>query len=164
MAQAFEVGADIATILGIPILVVTYALGVVAESKRAEQATYDALDERYLDWQRIAATHPRLDIGDHPRSGTKIKLTADELITRRCLYQILISTFERAFLMYRRAPSGLRVRQWRGWQEYIDSFCRRPSFIDAFFGGATPSVEYSGTFDRDFERYLIDRMRLNGAF
>lgn len=164
MAQAVEIGADIATILGIPILIITYALGLRADSRRAEQSTYDALDERYLEWQRMAATYPRLDIGDHPRTTASIRLKADELVTRRCLYQILISTFERAYLMYQRAPSRLRARQWLGWQDYIDSFCDRPAFVDAFFGGSKPRADYSGTFDRDFERYLIDRMSRNGVF
>lgn len=151
--------ADVATGLGVPIFVISYVAGVISERRRVEEATYDALDDRYIAWQHIAAANPRLDLGDysHPREATE--LSADEVATRRILYQILLSTFERAFLMYRKQSSSLRRRQWEGWLDYIDGYCRRPAFVDAYFGGHPPSDRHFGTFDRDFEAFMIERLR-----
>ena len=55
--------ANLATALGVPIFVISYVAGALAERRRAEEATYDALDDRYIAWQQLAAANPRLDAG-----------------------------------------------------------------------------------------------------
>lgn len=112
----------------------------------------------------MAVQFPRLDIADSPLKSPPANLTDEEVAVRRTLYQILLATFERAYLMYKDKSSKLRTSQWKGWDAYLDSYCDRPPFIDAFFNGLPPSTDYSATFDQDFEAYVKDKLQARGIF
>ncbi|MEQ1617781.1 MAG: hypothetical protein ABL883_05505 [Terricaulis sp.] len=154
--------ANTATILGVPIFLISYLSNQAAERKRAEYGTYDALDEKYVEFQKLAIQYPKLDIADAPMPASDVQLSAEEIAVRRTLYQILIATFERAFLMYKDKSDQMRLRQWQGWDQYLESYCDRPAFVDAFFNGTKPSAEYSPTFDRDFEAYMKKKFSARG--
>lgn len=146
--------AHVATILGVPIFLVTHLGNLIAERRRAEYGTYDALDEKHVEFQKLAVQYPHLDIADSPLPATDVALSPTDLAIRRTLYQILLATFERAYLMYRGKSGSIRKRQWAGWDTYVRAYCARPAFVDAFFMGTGPSWDYTATFDRDFETYL----------
>lgn len=155
LLETLEAMAYVATILGIPIFLLSYLINQAAERKRAEYGTYDALDEKYVAFQTLAVQHAELDIADTPLATPPTALTDTQIATRRTLYQILLATFERAFLMYKDKSDKLRTRQWDGWDKYLRSYCDRPAFVDAFFNGETARLDYSATFDKDFEAYLM---------
>lgn len=160
--RALEAFAYIATILGIPIFLFSYLTNQAAERRRAEYGTYDALDEKYVEFQRLAVQYPRLDIADSPLKKPHEDLNDEEIVIRRTLYQILFATFERAYLMYKDKSDRLRANQWKGWDAYLEAYCDRAAFVDAFFNGQPPSAEFSPTFDHDFELYVKEKLRARG--
>ena len=87
--------ANTATRLGVPMFLISYLSNQAAERKRAEYGTYDALDEKYVEFQKLAIQYPKLDIADAPMPASDVQLSAEEIAVRRTLYQILIATFER---------------------------------------------------------------------
>lgn len=124
------------------------ALEAAEERKRAE--AYDALDEKYIDFQRLCLQYPYLDIFDIrdttslPIDEGQVKIAAkQELIA----FTLLFSIFERAYVMYQDTDEKTRTRQWAGWEEYIRMYCERPNFRAAW--------EISGqTFDTNFQDYM----------
>jgi len=111
-----------------------------------EYGTYNALDDKCLDFVKLCLQRPHLDIFDVVDREPK-SLTDEQKKEEQSAFTILISIFERAFLMYRRQSSKLRDKQWSGWEEYIKSFATRQNFRDAF--------SVSGrTFDTEFQEYM----------
>lgn len=154
--------AYVATILGVPIFLFSYLSNQAAERKRAEYGTYDALDEKYVEFQMLAIQHPKLDIADAPMPISSAQLGPEDVAVRRTLYQILIATFERTFLMYKDKSDRMRKRQWEGWDAYVELYCDRPAFVDAFFNGLPPRADFSATFDLDFEAYMKQKFSKRG--
>ena len=135
-----------AVILGVPVALTQYIRATRKEQRDREYGTYDALDEKYLQFQRLCLAHSRLDVWDIP-DPKRQELSPQELKQECLLFTILFAIFERAFLMYSDMSSEVKRRQWQGWDKYIRAYCSRTNFRDAW--------KVSGsTFDTDFEEYM----------
>lgn len=136
----------IIVILGLPLAYFQYRRTKRKEKKDREYGTYNALDEKYLEFQKLCLDHPYLNIFDIPDEVPKVlndKQKKEELI----LLTMLFSIFERAYLLYSDQYSEIKTKQWIGWDSYIKSYCMRKNFLIAW--------EISGsTFDTDFEKYM----------
>jgi hypothetical protein len=76
-APAISLLADVATGLGIIFFLFSYRSAKQAERRATEQATYDATDQRYLDFQHLAVEHSQLDIAEIPMAKSPA-LSADQ--------------------------------------------------------------------------------------
>lgn len=159
-----------ATLLGVPILLITYITSIIAEGHRREVGTYETLESQYVEFQKLALMNPRLDVADTPLT-TPQPLHDGELAQQRTLYMILFSLFERAFLMYRPMIFGelgralmsrTRRQQWRGWVSYAERYLERTSCREAWFNGEAPKVDVRQDFDDDFERFMMRLMKKKG--
>jgi hypothetical protein len=111
-----------------------------------EYGTYNALDDKYHDFLNLCLQRPRLDIFDI-QDAKPLPLSDEEKKEELIIFTILISIFERAYLMYFRQSSKLRRRQWSGWEDYIRDYAKRKNFQEAF--------RISGiTFDTDFQVFM----------
>lgn len=146
----FEILANIATLLGVPIAIWLFANEKRRERLDREYGTYDALDEKYIDYLKLCLEHPNLDVYDYTKSEIdqflykkNQKIEKNELI----LFTILISIFERSFLMYKDQSTALKKEQWAGWDEYIKDYASRDNFRLAW--------KILGTqFDANFLHYM----------
>ncbi len=133
-------------LLGVPVALVQYFRAVKKEQQDREYGTYNALDEKFLQYQNLCLAHSELDIFDVP-DATPTTLTAEQRKQELIAFTILFSVFERAYLMYHDQSTGLKQKQWTGWDEYIQGFCRRQNFKRAW-------IESGATYDKDFEQYI----------
>ena len=146
--EYLETASWVVVILGVPTALWSYAQTRHKDRETKEYETYNALDEKFLDFQRFCLEHPYLDVFD-VKDKAPVALTDLQKKEELIAFTILFAIFERAFVMYRTQQTDFRQRQWSGWQEYIDSFCRRDNFVRAW--------ERSGnTFDQAFQDYMID--------
>lgn len=149
-----QAGANIVTILGI-----TFALAGLVISMRTffnerkkehlerEYGTFDSLDNKYVEFMYACSQYPNLDLFSEPLGSTRVA-SKEDLITERALYSVLISIFERAFVMFeRRAGDELRDLQYIGWIECMRSYCMRQSFINEW-------NKIGNQFDDDFQKKL----------
>jgi hypothetical protein len=160
-----------ATLVGVPILLISYITSMLAESRRREVGTYDSLESQYVDFQKLALGHPDLDVAD-TRLPSPPAPDGAQLAQQRTLYMVLFSLFERAYLLYkptflggmlgRLFMSATRLRQWRGWVSYIDRYLERESCRHAWFNGEAPHEDDGQDFDPRFERFMLRRMRKLG--
>lgn len=133
----------LAILLGVPVALWQHRRAVHKEQEDREGGTYDALDEKFLEYQRICLDHTDLDIADVAQP-LAVELTPEQRRAELIAFTFLMSVFERAFLMYRTQSGVVRRRQWSGWEEYMRDFAGRLNFRAAW--------EVSGrTFDEDFQ-------------
>jgi len=133
-------------ILGIPIGLIRYWLTKRKEQRGRDDATFDALDHKFMEFQRLCLDFPELDIFDVPDKNAKDKnefQRKQELIA----FTFLFSIFERAHRTYKDVSKKSKKIEWTGWQEYIQQFCVRENFLNAW-------KESGRTFNSDFQNYM----------
>lgn len=118
--------ANIATALGIIVAIILYFKDRNKDRNDNFFQTYDTIDDKYIDFLKICIENPEL--GCHLQSIDKDNLTEDQKIQRLAVFETLISIFERAFLLYKRQPKKIKIHQWEGWAEYIETWFCKPSF------------------------------------
>jgi len=133
-------------LFGVAIGLVQYLRAVKKEQLDREYGTYNALDEKFLEFQNLCLAHPDLDIFDVP-DKTPGTLTAEQQKKELIAFTILFSIFERAYLMYHDQSTAIKQKQCTGWDEYIQDFCKRENFKRAWH-------ESGATYDKDFEQYI----------
>ena len=148
-----EILSHVVVLVGVPFGLYRYIRTVQKEQQDREYGTYNALDEKYIEFQRLCLDHPELDIFDVPRPGPK-PLSEDQARQELIIFTILFAIFERAYLMYSDESTRLKKNQWSGWDEYIRSYCRRANFVKAWTASGA-------TFDKNFEVYMAKALSPN---
>jgi hypothetical protein len=140
-----EILSYITIVVGLPLAILQFRRTARKEQADREYGTYNALDEKYLDFLRLCFDHPRLDIFDI--AGGSPELSADERKQELVAFTMLFSILERAFLMYSDQTSVIKARQWSGWHDYVTEYCRRSNFRSAW--------RVAGDmFDTEFYNYI----------
>ena len=153
----------IVSIIGVPVAIVLYARSLLAEKHAREWAIYEAVQEKYMNFLDTALSRPKVGVLWTEPDVLKGELSADERIDQDLLFNILTSIFERAFLVYRRASSAQRKRQWAGWESFIEAYARRRNFREWWRAYAESPV-ITNQYDLGFERYLNERIeRADGS-
>ena len=138
--------SKIIVILGLPLAFLQYQRTKRKEKRDREYGTYNALDEKYLEFQKLCLDYTHLDIFDIP-DDNPVLLNQEQKKQELIIFTMLFSIFERAYLLYSDQYSNIKKRQWIGWDSYIKSFCKRENFLNAW--------NISGeTFDTKFETYM----------
>ena len=109
-----------------PLAVIAYIQVKKTERLEKEYQTYDDLDNRFFEYQKLALQYYDLDILDVPNNDPSLafdKKRKQEMVA----YAILFSLFERAYLMFSNQADTFRLRQWSGWKRFLDDFIRRES-------------------------------------
>ena len=117
---------------GMVVSIRTYRDGKEKERLRQEYGTYDELDNKYVEFMYTCAALPRLDLLSVPLQGER-DLTHEELRMERALFAVLISIFERVFVMFtnrldKNDCKEVYKTQYNGWIDCMRSYCTRPSF------------------------------------
>lgn len=145
-ANTLDILVKIAQLVGIPVGIVVYGLNKRKERLDREYGTYNALDEKYVEYLTLCLEHDDLDVADVPK-GRAEPLTPEQRRRELIMFSILLSIMERAYLMYRDESDAARQSQWEGWSAYIVDWSRRPNFASA-------APVLSQQFDRRFSEYL----------
>lgn len=145
-----ETCSYIVVLLGVPVAIYQFVRATQKEAADREYGTYNALDEKYIEFQKICFDHPALNIFDISDRAPK-ELSEEEKKQELIAFTVLFSIFERAFLMYHDQDSDIKARQWTGWNDYILSYCSRKNFRDAW--------GISGqTFDTKYQEFMLSLM------
>lgn len=129
-----------------PLAVIAFLKVKKTERLEKEYKTYDELDNRFFEYQKLALEYYDLDILDVPNNDPSLafdKKRKQEMVA----YAILFSLFERAYLMFSSQADTFRERQWSGWKRFLKDFIRRESVRTAW----QLSKE---TYDTDFQAFM----------
>lgn len=145
-----QVIAHIVTILGLPWAIIILYKEKKKERLDREHGTYDALDDKYIHFLELCLERPEVDLFDVPINinNPEDKNTRDGKI----LFLILISILERAYIMYSDQSSSIKRKQWSGWVEYIDDYCKRKNFRELW-------EELSDQFEAEFVSFINLRVQ-----
>lgn len=150
-SDLIELASHVVSLVGIPIAVALFFLEKRRERLDREYGTYNALDDKYIEYLKLCLQYPELNLYYVPMRLQPAALDPTQEIQRLALFEILVSQMERAYLMYFGQPKGFRSEQWRGWSVYIDKWMKRPDF-----GQLLGSID-SDQYDAAFVDYLTSR-------
>jgi hypothetical protein len=114
-----------------PLALFGYLTAKHKEQLEREYRTYDELDNKFLEYQKLALQHD-LDLIEAPDNS--VTLSPDrlrlkrELVTASCGFAL----FQRAFLMFHGQSNTFKARQWKGWDRLLNSFLLRPGVRHAW--------------------------------
>ena len=146
--EFMELLSYIATVIGIPLALMTFIHQEKKERQSEQEEIYDKLMEHYSEIQEKLFEYPELDQHEIP-------LTDPEANRRQqILYEMLVSLFERAFILLYGETDPAYQRMWNSWLDYIDIWASRPNFRAAL------PIMMRGE-DRDFADFMTIATGMN---
>ena len=143
--NALEILAFLAVILGVPIALYSFLQEKKRERRDREYGTYNALDDKYIEYVQLCLKNPDLDVFDVPRKDGQ-ELSPEQSRREVMVFTFLVSILERAFLMYRDQSTEIKRDQWSGWDQYMHDWFSRDNFQHAW-------AIVAPQFDEDFVKY-----------
>ncbi|MGP1717541.1 MAG: hypothetical protein ACTS9Y_10225 [Methylophilus sp.] len=124
--QTWEMLSYIVTVVGLPLAILTFMLEQRKERENEDEEVYQLLADNYTDFLKLVMANPDLQL----RSLSQSKAMSEEQEERKLvLFEILISLFERAYLLaYDEDMRGKALRRWMSWEDYMREWCGRKDF------------------------------------
>jgi hypothetical protein len=137
----------VATVIGIPLATVTYILQEKKERQNEQEEIYDKLMGHYTVIQEKLFEFPELDVHD------KTLDNFEDARRQYILYQMVVSLFERSYILLASETDPAYQRMWNSWEDYIREWIRHPNFI-----AALPRLMEGE--DKDFVSYMAELSKL----
>ncbi len=127
--ELLEAASYVVTVVGLPFAIAVYLLDQRRERANEEEETYLRLADEYASFMRLVLDNADLRLGTAPE---RVALSDEQLERKRVLFAILVSLFERAYvLVYEERMNRQQRRLWLTWEDYMREWCRRTDFRDA---------------------------------
>ena len=122
----WELLSYIVTVFGLPLAIFSFLHEQRKERENEEEEVYQQLSDAYTDFLKLVIANPDLKL----RSQASAPDLSEEQAERtRVMFEILVSLFERAYLLaYEEKMTGKQLRRWRSWEDYMREWCRRGDF------------------------------------
>lgn len=141
-----EAGSYIMTIVALPFAIVVFIHEQRKERVKEDEEIYQRLADEYSEFLQLVLQHPDLRLMGEPQQA--INLSDEQIERRNILFDILVSLFERAFiLVYEVGMDRQAARLWQSWEDWMRAWCRR-----ADFRSQLPSLLLGE--DADFSAYI----------
>jgi hypothetical protein len=122
----WELLSYVVTTVGLPLAIIVFVYEQKKERDNEDEEVYQLLSDNYQDFLKIALAHPDLHLFS-PEETTE--LTDEQRESRLIIFNMLISLFERAYLLlYSQKMSSQQRRRWLSWEDYMREWCRREDF------------------------------------
>lgn len=122
-----EVLSYIVTIFGLPLAILVFIYEHRKERRGDDEEIYQRLSDEYVSFQKLVLANADLRLLRPP--GRSVELTEEQEERKLALFNILVSLFERAYLLVYEADMDRQTaRLWRSWEDYMREWCRRPDF------------------------------------
>lgn len=124
--KTWELISYIVTVFGLPLAIFAFIWQQRKERENEEEAVYQMLSDAYTDFLKLVMQNPDLQL----RSQTIINdLTEEQRERTNVIFKILISLFERAYLLaFDNKMSLKQTRRWASWDDYMREWCQRDDF------------------------------------
>lgn len=117
----------IVTVVGLPFGIYAFMKEQRKERKNEEEEVYVQLSDQYSEFLELVLKNADLQLTTRTTPGSP--LTPEQFERRSVLFEILVSLFERAYiLVYEDKMDPQAARLWRSWEDYMREWCRRPDF------------------------------------
>jgi hypothetical protein len=136
----------VVTIVALPFGIWVFIKEQQKERINDDEELYLQLSDEYSKFLRLVLSNADLHLMTQARPDEPFN--ADQIERRNILFELLISIFERAYiLVYEEHMSRQASRLWQTWEDYMRYWCRRADFRSPF------DVLLEGE-DPDFRTYI----------
>lgn len=124
--ETWELASYVVTVVGLPLAIAAYVYEQRKERANEEEAVYQLLSDNYQDFLKVVLENADLKLFSTPRM---IDLSAEQRERMMAIFGMLISLFERAYLLlYEPKLTPSQLRRWRSWEDYMREWVRREVF------------------------------------
>jgi hypothetical protein len=124
-----EAASYIVTIVGLPLAIGVFILDRRRDRQTDEEEIFLRLSDEYADFMRLVIDNADLHLLSPAVKG---ELSEDQQERKHALFAILVSLFERAYvLVYEDRMSRQQQRLWQSWEDYMHEWCQRQDFRNA---------------------------------
>lgn len=148
LLEFMEFLSYVATVVGIPLAIIMFRVQENKERQNEQEEIYDKLMEQYTGIQEKLFEFPELDMHEKPLANP------EDSRRQYILYQMVVSLFERAFILLASETDPAYQRMWNSWVDYIREWAVRPNFRDAL-----PHLMEGE--DKDFVAYMAQLTNLS---
>lgn len=127
--QWVEALSYVVTIFGFPLAIMVFLYEQRRERANEEEEIYQRLSDEYAAFLRLVLENSDLQL--LRKQGGEAPLTEEQRERKFALFNILVSLFERAYiLVYEETMDKQTRRLWLSWEDYMREWCRRKDFRD----------------------------------
>ena len=150
LLETLEMLSYVVTIVGLPLAIATFVWEQRKERRNEEEEIFQRLSDEYREFLKLVLDNADLHL--LRREGARAELTEEQQERRQAIFGILISLFERAYLLvYEEHMDKQTRRMWQSWEDYMREWVRRADFRDAL-----PAL-LEGE-DEEFTNYISELM------
>jgi hypothetical protein len=146
MRDIWELLSYVVTVIGLPFALIVFILEHRKERQNEQEEIFQRLSDEYREFLKLVLDNADLHL--LRRDASRRELTPEQTERRLAVFGILISLFERAYLLvYEDKMDKQTTRLWKSWEDYMREWVRRPDFCEAL-------PELLEGEDEDFRRYI----------
>lgn len=125
-----ELCSYIVTIIGLPFAIIVFLIEQRKERQNEEEEIFQRLSDEYREFLKLVLDNADLQLVR--KEKTQLELSDEQKERRFVIFGILISLFERAYLLvYEKDMDKQAQRLWQSWEDYMREWVRRADFRDA---------------------------------
>ena len=127
LLEQLEALSYVVTIIGLPFAIWIFVAERRKQRLNDDEELYLQLADDYEKFLKLVLDHPDLHLMTQTEPAPA--LNPDQLERRNVLFEILVSIFERAYiLVYEERMGRQAARLWSTWEDYMRAWCRRSDF------------------------------------
>jgi len=124
--EHWEMLSYVVTVFGLPLAIFSFLHEQRKERENEDEEVYQQLSDTYTDFLKLVIENPDLKLRSQISTPD---LNEEQTERMQVMFEILISLFERAYLLvYEEKMSQKQLRRWRSWEDYMREWCRREDF------------------------------------
>jgi hypothetical protein len=125
--QIAELAFYIVEVFGLPFAIFVFILEQRKERQNEEEEIFQRLSDEYREFLKLVLDNADLQL--LRRHGARQDWTEEQKERRDAIFGILISLFERAYLLvYEERMDKQELRRWKSWEDYMREWVRRVDF------------------------------------
>ena len=114
----------------LPFAIVVFVIERRKERYAEEEEIYQRLSDEYTNFLKLVLDNSDLQL--LRKNASLSQLSEEQMERKLALFGILVSIFERAYLLvYEERMSKQTRRLWSSWEDYMREWCRRSDFRKA---------------------------------
>ena len=146
MRETWEMLSYVVTVIGLPLAIAVFIYEQRKERRNEDEEIFQRLSDEYREFLKLVLDNADLQL--LRREAVQHDFTEEQKERRLAIFGILISLFERAYLLVYEDDMGKQTRRlWQSWEDYMREWVRRTDFR-----AALPQL-LEGE-DEDFTRYI----------
>lgn len=127
MRETWEMLSYVVTVIGLPLAIMVFIYEQRKERDNEEEEIFQRLSDEYREFLKLVLDNSDLQL--IRREGGPAVLTPEQKERRFVIFGILISLFERAYLLvYEKDMDRKSKRLWQSWEDYMREWVRRADF------------------------------------